>query len=75
MDWFFTVQMLAHVPAGFFALYFVDIIGLKKSLWIGSTFGIIGTCVRIGGFLNDLFAITKIYTFASNVTIINLKSL
>ena len=41
--------MIAHLLVGLCALYFVDIIGLKKSFWIGSTLGLIGTCVRLGG--------------------------
>ena len=49
VDWFFIIQMATKVPAGFLALYYVDVIGLKKSFWIVSSFGLIGTCVRLGG--------------------------
>ena len=40
--------MATNIPAGFFALY-IDDIGVKKSFWIASTFGLIGTCIRLGG--------------------------
>ena len=48
MDWFYIVQTLTYVPFGILAIYLVDIIGLKKSLWIGTTFNVIGTGVRLG---------------------------
>jgi len=47
VDWFYIVQMLAYVPVGLFTLYIVDIIGLKKSLWISSAFNAVGTGLRL----------------------------
>ena len=49
VDWFYIVQVLTHIPAGLFALYFVDFIGLKKSFWISTSLNVIGTCIRLGG--------------------------
>ena len=49
VDWLYIVQMLANIPTGLFVLYFVDIIGLKKSFWMSTTLNVVGTCVRLGG--------------------------
>ena len=49
VDWFYIVQTLTYVPVGLLTICFVDLIGLKKSFWIGTTFNALGTGVRLGG--------------------------
>ena len=48
VDWFYIVQNLTYVPFGLLTIYFVDFIGLKKSVWICTTFNAIGSGVRLG---------------------------
>ena len=53
VDWFFIVPMIMNIPIGLCALYFIDGIGLKKSLWICTTCSTIGNSVRLMTLFHD----------------------
>ena len=53
VDWFFIVPMIMNIPIGLCALYFIDVIGLKKSLWICTTCSTIGFSIRLSTLFHD----------------------
>jgi len=50
---FLIVPAIINVPMGLCALYFIDIIGLKKSIWICTTLSTIGNLIRLGTLFHD----------------------
>ena len=53
VDWFYTVPMILNIPIGLFALYFVDMIGLKKTLWICTSCCTIGSFIQLTTLFHD----------------------
>ena len=53
VDWFFILPMIMNIPIGLCALYFTDLIGLKKSLWICTTCTTIGNFIRSATLFHD----------------------
>ena len=53
VDWFYTVPMISIIPVGLFGLYFVDMIGLKKTLWICTSCCTIGSLIQLTTLFHD----------------------
>jgi len=53
VDLFYTVPMILNIPIGLFGLYFVDIIGLKKTLWFCTLCCTIGNFIRLATLFHD----------------------
>ena len=53
VDLFSVLFMLVGIPVGFVAIYCVDIIGLRKSIWIAAAFNLAGSVVRLSTLFHE----------------------